>query len=56
MQAPCDTIDRAARNIKGDLYKGQAGMLLELDYGVGNATAVLDRYGYLDNTLIVFVR
>eukprot|EP00051_Salpingoeca_urceolata_P027960 m.484210 g.484210 ORF g.484210 m.484210 type:complete len:546 (+) comp23251_c0_seq1:88-1725(+) len=54
IQAPCETMDLYGTT-KTDLFKGQGGMLTELDYGVGNVTQALKDAGMWDNTIVVFV-
>lgn len=55
VQAPCSTIANF-ETIQNDVWKGQAGMLLELDWGVGNITQALKDTGMWENTIVVFQR
>lgn len=54
INAPCASVDKFA-HIANDTYKGQAGMLLELDYGVGDIVAALKAAGIYQDTIITFV-
>lgn len=54
IQAPCNSIDQFP-HIGLDQWKGQAAMLLELDFLVGNVTNSLKSHGLWNNTIIAFV-
>jgi arylsulfatase A-like enzyme len=42
--------------IPTDTFKLQAAMLTELDYGVGNTTAALQRAGLWEDSVVIFTR
>jgi hypothetical protein len=54
LQAPCATVDLYGTTLT-DTDKLQGGMVTELDYGVGNVTAALERAGMWANTVLVLV-
>ena len=52
-QAPQETVDRMSL-ISMDMRKVTDASLAELDYGVGNITAMLDARGMTDRSVIIF--
>lgn len=54
LQAPCGTVDLYA-HLDQDEWKVQGAMATELDYGVGNVTAALQRSGLWPNTVLFLV-
>ena len=52
LQAPCATVDLYP-HLEKDIWKLQAAMVTELDYGVGNVTDALKRTGLWNNTGLV---
>ena len=57
LHAPCSTVRSAPHErIPTDTLKLQAAMLTELDYGVGNTTAALQRAGLWEDSVVIFTR
>ena len=54
LNAPADTVARYPTT-KLDTWKVQAAMTTELDYGIGNLTAALQRTNAWDNTVMILV-